>query len=276
MNLYNIDILGLSETNIPNKHSSYTCRSKSHTSYFHNSDSPLGSGVGIILSNNIAKYVRSTKSFKGRVIYVDLYMKGHTKLRIIQVYLYASLTHRSTETRALYKELETLVRNSTKDNFKLIFMGDFNLNYDKFHQLQHSAGQSRWQYSIMEFLQSQTMIDVIDATNDLSLNPLHTFTSVVNNASSRIDYIWVSHDIITEVISSHTFSMDFINTDHAIIRATFKMDQLFGRSSQASLKQHGMKRQIFLYDKMNRILWEDFANTLDDKVSSANLNVATR
>src|SRR5205823_12093769 len=137
------------------KQSSYTCRSNSHTSYFHNSDSPLGSGVGIILSNNIAKYVRSTKSFKGRVIYVDLYMKGHTKLRIVQVYLYASPTHRSTETRALYKELETLVHNSTRDNFKLIIMGDFNLNYDKFCQLQNTAGQTRWQYSIMEFLQSQ-------------------------------------------------------------------------------------------------------------------------
>src|SRR6266498_5206990 len=125
MNLYNIDILGLSETNIPIKQSSYTCRSKSHTSYFHNSNSSLGSGVGIILSNDIAKYVKSTNSFKGRVIYVDLYMKGHTKLRIIQVYLHASPTYRPTETQALYKEIENLILNSTKDNFKLIIIGDF-------------------------------------------------------------------------------------------------------------------------------------------------------
>src|SRR5579871_3079708 len=91
MNLYDITALGLSETKLSPSHSRFVCNSPCHTSYFHNvSTQSSGSGVGIILHNSLAKYVRSVNSFLGRLIYVDLYMKGRTKLRMIQLYLHAS------------------------------------------------------------------------------------------------------------------------------------------------------------------------------------------
>src|SRR5215469_10032068 len=52
MTLYNIDILGLSETSINNNKSRYICQSNEYTSYFCNEENKFkGSGVGLIFSN---------------------------------------------------------------------------------------------------------------------------------------------------------------------------------------------------------------------------------
>src|SRR5213082_2620097 len=45
-------------------------------------DKYLHSGVGLLLHNSFAIYVQKTGSLPGRVLYVDLYIKGKTKLRI--------------------------------------------------------------------------------------------------------------------------------------------------------------------------------------------------
>src|SRR5271156_3271290 len=130
--LYNVDILGLSETNLPNNLARFTCRSPNHTAYFHNSTSPRGSGVGLILHNSIAHYVRSVSHHGGRILYADLYMKGRSKLRIIQFYNHSSPVGRRADIRDLYHFLTDLLHASFSANFKVILMGDFNISYAKF------------------------------------------------------------------------------------------------------------------------------------------------
>src|ERR1044072_6214446 len=75
MDLNNVAIFGLSETKLLTKTAQITFKKykDKYTSYFHSDEnSTLGTGVGIILANEYARYVHKTASYKGRVIYVDL------------------------------------------------------------------------------------------------------------------------------------------------------------------------------------------------------------
>src|SRR5207248_10175869 len=94
--LNNIDILGLSETNLAGKKAIFAFRNlENYTSYFDGDDldSFRGQGVGLILHKNFAKYVSRVTRFSkhpGRCIYIDLHLKGQSKLRIIQTYFPAN------------------------------------------------------------------------------------------------------------------------------------------------------------------------------------------
>src|SRR5688572_33116101 len=78
--LNHIDILGLSETNISSKQSSYIKKeiSSKYIPFFNNDSSkfkPKGSGVGILVKPHLAPYITSHKGKQGRYIYVDFTFK---------------------------------------------------------------------------------------------------------------------------------------------------------------------------------------------------------
>ena len=85
----NIDVIGLAETKLDDKKAIHIYKNDpNYKAFFNNSsDSLTSSGVGILISNTYAKYIQYTGNYKGRIIHVDMFLKGHTKLRIIQVYL---------------------------------------------------------------------------------------------------------------------------------------------------------------------------------------------
>ena len=92
MTFNNVSIMGLAETNINNREAKFIYKNNpKYTAYFDNSSNQIrGLGVGIIVSNEYAKFIHKVQSYQGRLIYIDMFMKGHIKLRIIQVYLHAN------------------------------------------------------------------------------------------------------------------------------------------------------------------------------------------
>src|SRR6266480_2070756 len=124
LHLDHIDIIGLFETKLNTTASKYIFRNNKHYKAFFNndSDSPMGSGVGIIISNEYAKYVTKVHSYKGRLIYIDLHMKGKIKLRIIQVYLPASTSGLREYTLDLYNCIEKTIIDATRVNARIILM----------------------------------------------------------------------------------------------------------------------------------------------------------
>src|SRR5205823_14815054 len=86
-----IDIFGLTHTGLNVKQAKFAFTYDIFLNYkpFFSSapDNYLHSGVGLLLHNCFAIYVQKTGSLPGRVLYVDLYIKGKTKLRIIQIYV---------------------------------------------------------------------------------------------------------------------------------------------------------------------------------------------
>jgi len=86
-----IDIFGLAHTGLTVKQAKFAFTYDIFSNYkpFFSSapDNYLHSGVGLLLHNSFTIYVQKTGSLPGRVLYIDLYIKGKTKLRIIQTYV---------------------------------------------------------------------------------------------------------------------------------------------------------------------------------------------
>ena len=64
-----------------------------------------------------------------RYLYVDLYLIGYHKLRVIVVYLQANISEKEERVK-LQHEIITLIKNSNYEKFYMIIMGDFNTNLD--------------------------------------------------------------------------------------------------------------------------------------------------
>ena len=94
MELQNIQICGISETNLNDRSSKliYKNNSKYQAFFTGNQKNNHGSGTGIIMTKDLAKYVQRYQGFEGRVMHVDMYMRGNVKLRVIQIYSYAKHT----------------------------------------------------------------------------------------------------------------------------------------------------------------------------------------
>ena len=82
----NLAVMGLAETKLTNKAAQHMfCSTNFRFFYNNNSTSPLSQGVGLLIDNNYAKFIQKSGGFKGRILYVDMFLKGRIKLRIIQV-----------------------------------------------------------------------------------------------------------------------------------------------------------------------------------------------
>src|SRR5688572_24142481 len=129
MSSYNVDVLGLSETNLPNSLARHIYKKNSqYTAYFNNHESDIrGSGVGLVFNNYYAKNIHRVHGYKGRIIYADLFFKGRTKFRIIQIYLPASPRHDPDLTKDIHRQLITYIEDALRKQYKLIVMGDFNV-----------------------------------------------------------------------------------------------------------------------------------------------------
>jgi exonuclease III len=196
MTINNIQILGLSETKLSKRQSKLIYfKNDLYKAYFTNdSDSPMGSGVGIILSRDYYRYVHRSSSYKGRVIHVDLFMKGRVKLRIIQLYSHANFTGTRNSVEELNKYMIDLLKQSRRDRYHVILMGDFNVSQEAYLQEYHRTGTCHWKYNLLHYLYHSDLKETIDLFHDVTLStPFNTFIPRQQTSSpSRIDAIWIS------------------------------------------------------------------------------------
>jgi endonuclease/exonuclease/phosphatase family metal-dependent hydrolase len=268
MNSNHIDCLRISETKTTNKNSKHIYKQhQDFVAYFNNdNNTTMGTGVGILLSKQLAKYVQKVTKHKGRVIYIDLFLKGKIKLRIIQIYLHANTTGIQQEIKNLYEYIFILLKNSQKNHFKIILMGDFNINYEKYLSMYHSRGSHNWRYDIFNKLETYNLTETISFFHNITPSkPYHNFFPKSSNKSpSRIDYIWISQDLILESINSELYEIDTFNTDHKAIYLNLFPYNLIGNKQYATLRQQQMKKTIFHYDKMTKDEWDDYGNYVDE------------
>ncbi len=95
--LNQIDILGLSETNLSNASTKFQ---KSHLpsdyTYFFASDKHhKGFGITLCVKSSLADYIFYHTSNRGHYIFIDLQLHNKQKLRIIQIYFHANNAHLS-------------------------------------------------------------------------------------------------------------------------------------------------------------------------------------
>src|SRR2546430_7082000 len=264
VHLDHIDIIGLFEIKLNKTASKYIFRNNKHYKAFFNndSDSPMGSGIGIIISNEYAKYITKVYSYKGRLIYIDLHMKGKIKLRIIQVYLPASTSGLREYTLDLYTCIEKTIIDATRANARIILMGDFNIQYEKYIKYYRCNGNSHWRDSIFTKLNSLRLVDTVTLYQDITPStPFNTFLPHQQSSSpTRIDYIWVSRNLVDETINSNNYTPELYSSDHLGVYVSFFTNNLFKRKSIATLKQKDRGKIIYHYDQMTNDKWKEYAD----------------
>jgi len=114
MSTNNIDILGLSETKLIDRSSRLLYKKNDkYIAYFNNDNlNSQGTGVSLIFSKVYARNIHKVEGYKGRLIYADLYFKGNTKLRIVQVYLHSSLSYIRRDIEDIHNKLNDYVEDA--------------------------------------------------------------------------------------------------------------------------------------------------------------------
>ena len=219
--LNNIDILGLSETNLAGKKAIFAFRNlENYTSYFDGDDSDnyRGQGVGLILHKSFAKHVSRVTRFSkhpGRCIYIDLHLKGQSKLRIIQTYFPANRTNQQhcVIRSDLDSYLNTLLEHSHQHDYHVILMGDFNAsNADLQQRLSKNLNptpRQQFLYDLPSHLMSDALLTLQPASD--SDPAFSTFSSTVSR--SRIDYIWISQSILFNLLNSGLHTTELYSSD---------------------------------------------------------------
>src|SRR5579859_3568530 len=205
MNLYNIDILCVQETSILSRQSKGTCKTNEYDCFFSNEDQPKGSGVGIIIKKSISKYIHNVKKYKGRIIILELLLKGKIKFSIMNVYIPTPNPIRSKEEILdLYSYIINEINNVNISNGYNIIIRDFNLNYEKFSLIRKKS-IIYWLYQILSQINNKDhhdLIEILYSPHSLSNNSLDTyFPPDTTKSSSRIDYIFTLTNLLQELLT---------------------------------------------------------------------------
>ena len=156
----NYDIFGLSETKLKSAVSKHLYKHQDcYKSWWNcNDDSPASSGVGLIIKKDIATFVQSVHGYKGRVIYANLYLKGRYKLRIMQVYIQAHTLDPAAR-HDVDKYIINNIIQAERDGFKVIIMGDFNVDSDQLHASLLNNKKPHWKYNLIQKLEDLQFVD---------------------------------------------------------------------------------------------------------------------
>jgi len=166
--------------------------------------------------------VQNTFLQDDRFIYVDLFFKGHIKVRIIVVYLHADPSAKQQQ-QSLQDKVKALLHSSQLDQFHIVLIGDFNANLDRFYHSVSKHNKGSWQYTLFYYLQQQRFLDLQLMFSANYTHPGPTFTSPQNGTTTRIDAIFVSPNFPFTPLYCHTRKSFLYLSDHLIVAAYFQL-----------------------------------------------------
>ena len=159
--LNNIDITGISETNLPNDQLRHINKSldKTFTYFFNSARSKCrGNGVGILVNSSLASHIFYHHGKHGRYIFIDLQLKNKRKMRIFQIYLHAN--NRDIKDRIdVQNEIIKHVDYALNKCYDVIIMGDFNVDYNK---SKHNNVHRQQKIKFINDLSHRNLIDSIE------------------------------------------------------------------------------------------------------------------
>src|SRR5688572_20743331 len=137
-----LDIIGITETKL-NRNNGKICMNniESYKTWWKtNKDNTMGSGVGIMVKSKLAKHIHKVHKCKGRLIAIDMKFKGHSDIRIINVYVESNDTEKQ-QRKETVQTLVNWIQQGKRANKKLIVMGD--LNADPEHWTKETSETKR-------------------------------------------------------------------------------------------------------------------------------------
>ena len=220
-------------------------------------DNHFSTGVGIIMDNNYAKFVIKKDIIEGRALKLTLLLKGKIRFTIIAIYNFSNNSYKD-EIIEFYKKLEEIITTEKKLQAKIVCAGDFNACYDSMIAQQKANRKIFWKECIFQTLKKNVMVDINLIYHD---KPLNTWNRL--DKKSRIDYIWVTEDLIPDTIFASTNKVHIFETDHSAVTIYFQIDDLFHMKQVAKKKKHNKNNFKVDYKKIDNQLWEKYAEKID-------------
>jgi len=221
-----------------------------------------------VVKNEYAQFVQEVNGYKGRMIYMKMYLQGRFKLMIIQLYIQPH-DQDKIDKLDVYRYIDNLLKTSKKDQFKVIIMGDFNVDPIKLDTIRvRNDTRLHWKYNLLVSLKQKHFKNVIKVCHSSSSQSLPP-TWIRNSLSSRIDLIFIDRDLLPDLIHGQTSKPHIFTTDHRIVNAYFITQGIFTRPNIANMKRHSNSRKVFDYDNTSQKQWESFAATGDTFVKNS-------
>ncbi|CAB4480020.1 unnamed protein product [Rhizophagus irregularis] len=204
---YDFDILALTETKVTIKNAKFMAKSvgiNKHYTVFGIIDNAHINSTGIIIlvKNDIANHVTDVQDHLGRIIKIDFNFSKYNKFSIIAIY-------NKSEARRKQQQI--------------IFMGDFNLRFDRYEKLKNKRVRIKNQFSIFKYLENHEFIDVHKDFLNIDDQNLSKRYSTFQNYStfSRIDYMWITNNLYDGVIKAKIIEYNSLDTDHSLLSMRF-------------------------------------------------------
>ena len=98
---------------------------------------------------------------------------------------------------------------------------------------------------------------------------------------SRIDYIWITEDLVPDTIYALTNKVHIFETDHSAVIIYFQCDDLFNTGQIAQKKWHNRSNMQVDYKKIDKEIWEKYAEEMDkllekEKVVFEDVEISTK
>ena len=254
-----MDIVGIAETNCEEKKGRWFGE-KNDKFRIHWSSDGKGSGVALIVTKTLNKYVCGVRSHRGRAISLNLVLPRKTTICMIQIYL----SSKKSEQVDTFHWIKKCIIEAQQKNHKIMVMGDFNAVPSPRQDRNNNSNSNTPESKIFPLL---TSCDLIDCYR-LIYPEKAGFTWQRDNSweKSRIDAIWVPHkweDRIEE------FSLDELslitNSDHKFLSIKIKKNWQIKVDGQAFV-QVGPKYNMKL---MNDERWSKFSSTVETMVKNS-------
>src|SRR5438132_2156021 len=260
----NYQIVGLSETKLDSTTAQHIYKeNKNYKMWWGTDDNNIyGTGVALILHNDLAKYVQNVQTCLGRIIYVDLFIKGKIQLRIIQVYMNASLNDKISRDITTSQVIKIVIQAVQKKAL-IIIMGDFNVDANEYQKCVQLGRKKHWRFDLIAKLDELSFIDAHSAVHEV---PENTWTNGVSE--SRIDYIFISLNLYEAILTAETQKPVLYKSDHKVISVIYKADSIFRHTKLAIARRKQIKTRVYDYHKTNNTAWENYAKETDRLLKS--------
>ncbi|EXX71583.1 hypothetical protein RirG_077100 [Rhizophagus irregularis DAOM 197198w] len=156
-----------------------------------------------------------------------------------------------------YTKLEEILTAEKKLKAKIVCIGDFNASYDTAIAQQRANRKIFWKDHIFQILKKNVMIDINLIYHD---KPLNTWNR--SDKKSRIDYIWVTENLVLDTIYASTNKVHIFETDHSAVTVYFQIDDLFHTKQLFKKKKHNNNNLKVDYKKIDSQLWETYAEKI--------------
>ncbi|CAB5382454.1 unnamed protein product [Rhizophagus irregularis] len=181
-------------------------------------------GIIILVKNDIANHVTDVQDHLGRIIKIDFNFSKYNKFSIIAIYNKSgNSVHASDSRQTLNQIVINLIKEARRKQQQIIFMGDFNLRFDRYEKLKNKRVRIKNQFSIFKYLENHEFIDVHKDFLNIDDQNLSKCYSTFQNYStfSWIDYMWITNNLYDGVIKAKIIEYNSLDTDHSLLSIRF-------------------------------------------------------